>query len=118
MPQWMGKDCIKEGRLYAGVVTQHDNAKVTVALSPFVSSQISLVDISSDLDLLQKFKANCFIGLRLVVAITSFKTSPHRILALSRVAIEAAASGQFYADLSNSISIESVPNAFQSLSQD
>jgi hypothetical protein len=114
MPQWMGKDCIKEGQLYAGVVTQRDSARVTVALSPFVSSHLSLVDISSHLDLLQNFKANCFVGLRLVVAVTAFKSTPHRVLALSRVAIESAASGQFYADLSNSISIESVPNSFRS----
>lgn len=52
MPQWMGKDsAVKEGVLYSGVVTQFDRTNVTVALSPFVFSHLSLVDISSDIEL-------------------------------------------------------------------
>jgi hypothetical protein len=111
MPQWMGKDIVKQGTLYAGVVTHFDDARVTVALSPFVSSQVSYVDISSDVELIKKLKANCFIGLRLVLAAIGVKTSPHRTLSLSRVAIESVATGQFYADLSTTISIDSIPNA-------
>jgi hypothetical protein len=111
MPQWMGKDVVKQGTLYSGVVTHFDNARVTVALSPFVSSHLSYVDISSDLELIKKLKANCFIGLRLVVAAMTVKTSPHRTLSLSRVAIESVATGQFYADLSTLVSTDSIPNA-------
>lgn len=107
----MGKDIVKAGILYPGVVTHIDSSRVTVALSPFISSQLSYVDVSSDVEIVKKFKANCFVGLRLVLAATAVKTSPHRTLSLSRLAIESVANGQFYADLSTLVSTESIPNA-------
>jgi hypothetical protein len=72
---------------------------------------MSVLDISSNRELVDKFKTNCYVGLRLVVAVTSVKKEPHRVVNLSRVVIENAASGQFSTDLTRSISVESIPNS-------
>lgn len=117
MPQWIGKDTIKEGSLYAGVITQFDGVRATIALSPFVSGHINLIDISSSIDILNNFKLNCYVGLRLVVTVASVKTSPHRMVTLNRLTIESAATGQFSIDLSKNNTIDSIPN-MQSSSTD
>lgn len=107
--QWKGRDAIKSGVLYAAVVTAIDRAKCTVAISPYISTTIGILDISSDISVATLFQDRCYVGMRLVVAVTSLTASSARhSITISRRVIENVASGSQIADLSKNIKADSV----------
>lgn len=107
--QWIGKDSIKENQVYSGVISVIHESSYYVALSPYVTARLNLLDVSSNIQLLKKFKQNCFVGLKVTVAITSITKSSHRAIA-NRLIIENIASGHDHIDFSQNIDIDSVPN--------
>ena len=91
MVQSHGKDELKCPSLHAVVVTKIEEVGCTVSLSPYLSARLNFVDVSSDPELIELFMRNCFVGLRLVVVVTSLSKEDTRIkkIQLSRSAIEA-----------------------------
>ena len=112
MVHWAGTDAVHENELYSGVVVAILDTNYMIALSPYVIARLSILDISSQVDVVKNFKENCFIGLRVVVAVTYISSSAHRA-SCNRLMIENAASGQCNVDLSNSLKIESIPNSIK-----
>jgi hypothetical protein len=107
--QWKGRDAIKKDVLYAAVVTEVDRAKCTVALSPYIFTTIGLLDVSADTAVAMKFQERCYVGMRLVVAVTSLTANgPRHSITVSRRVIENVASGSQIADLSKNIKVETV----------
>jgi hypothetical protein len=70
MIQTHGKDELKTPSLFAVVITKIDDISCTVALSPYIYTQLNFVDISNDKKTILNFKKKCFVGMRLVVLIS------------------------------------------------
>ena len=106
--QWKGREGIRNNVLYAAVVTSVDKAKCTIAISPYICCSISLMDISSDMAIVTKFRDAVCVGMRLVVAVTSLSSTGSKNFTVSRSVIERVASGSLTCDLSKNVKIDAV----------
>jgi hypothetical protein len=90
MVQAHGKDEIKCPSLLAVVLTKIEEVCCTVALSPYLTARLNFADVSTDAETVELFVRNCFVGMRLVVAVTQLTKEGSRIknLRVSRAAIE------------------------------
>jgi hypothetical protein len=90
MSQAHGKDELRCPSLLAVVVTKIEEVCCTVALSPYLTARLFFVDVSADAETIELFVRNCFVGMRLVVAVTQLVKENNRIknLRVSRAAIE------------------------------
>lgn len=70
MVQWKGKDGVKAKTVYPAVIVNMDASGVVVALSPYVSTRMSFMDISSDQQFVMKFKKYASIGMSMLVCVT------------------------------------------------
>jgi predicted RNA-binding protein with RPS1 domain len=76
MTQLFGKNAIKLNGLYAGCVVKMEETSCIVALSPYISSRLHYLDVSSDEDVVKMFIQKGFIGQKLVVQASSFTFDP------------------------------------------
>jgi ribosomal protein S1 len=70
MVQWRGKDGVKAGIVYPTAVVSVEPSGVVLALSPYVSTRVSYMDISADLDFVHKFKQCVGVGMPVLVCVT------------------------------------------------
>lgn len=105
--QWEGKNCIQSKSLYAFVVTKIDVTGVMLSLSPFVRCRLHYAEVSDHRSLIKKFQKYCFVGQRLVCAVSGLskqregdKGKITRTLSVSRTAAEA-----FLSSLSSPLSL-------------
>jgi hypothetical protein len=64
-----------------------------VALSPYLTSRLNFIDVSADAEVVEAFAKGCFVGQRLVVAVTQMVKEGNKIkqITVSRAAVEAVA---------------------------
>ena len=118
MVQWRGKDGIKNNVPYSSVVISSDDTGCVVALSPYITGKLNFIDISSDIELVTKFKNHCFCGMKIVLAVLS---SSHggdenvhmRQISVSRVVIENLVSGSVLLDLSKDRAVSVTSTQFK-----
>ncbi|CAM9169417.1 unnamed protein product [Ectocarpus fasciculatus] len=85
MVQWKGKDGVKAKVVYPAVIVNVEASGVVVALSPYVSTRISYMDISKDQGFIEKFKMFAGVGMVMLVCVTKVFTEGK-----SKTAIEAS----------------------------
>eukprot|EP01036_Dinobryon_divergens_P026442 gene26442-35097_t len=73
--QAYGKHSLKKWGMYAVVVTKVENGCCLVSFSPYLSTFLSFVDVSNDVETSKKFSTYCHVGLRLVVLVTDIQKS-------------------------------------------
>lgn len=90
MRQVQGTNQVKCPSLIAAVVIKKDSSGCTVALSPYLSTHLPFSAISKDEKIMELFKKSCFVGLRLVVAVTHVGKEEGKIktIQLSRTVAE------------------------------
>lgn len=71
MLQAHGKDELKVATVAPVYVTRINQATCTVALSPYITAELPIIEISKDRALIDLFHQKCFCGLRLLVAVTA-----------------------------------------------
>lgn len=92
MPQPHGKDNIKCPGVYTAVVVRTEDTCCTVAITPYISSKLSYLDISNDVETIKVFKDKCYVGLKVVIAVVHMSKENNNIkhITISRKAIEKA----------------------------
>jgi ribosomal protein S1 len=115
--QWNGKHAVKQGCVYAGVITQlpthtgsnahtssagganthtttHPNS-VTVSLSPYVHGTLAFADVSAHKHTLKAFPNKCFLGQTILVCVHKMNSHSHennntnnRSMTVNRLLIE------------------------------
>lgn len=88
--QWKGRHSVKEGQIYPAVVTKTSEVNCVVSLSPYVSTHLQLMDVSTNTTLIKKFKKKVYVGLSLFVCVTKLETKGNSkfSLTVSRACIE------------------------------
>ena len=90
MVQWKGKDGVKAGNVYPAVVASVEATGVVVALSPYVSTRLSYMDISQNMEFLEKVKRFAGVGMSMLVYVSevtvdeNFKTA----IVANRIVVE------------------------------
>ena len=106
MLQWSGRESIKMNGVYAGAITAIHRSYCQIALSPYISANVSIVDISNDASLVEKFRDYCHIGMKVTCVVTEIITSRQKnSISVSRALVEDIASGSSLADLTKTITI-------------
>jgi ribosomal protein S1 len=108
MLQWSGRESIKMDTLYAGAITTIHKSHCTVALSPYISANISILDISKDISLIEKFRDYCHVGMKLICTVTELVTSNKQkhSISISRALVEDIASGSVHVDLTKTVTVD------------
>lgn len=70
MVQWKGKDGVKSNIVYPAVIASVEASGVVVALSPYVSTRVSLADISHHQEFIEKFRQFAAVGMQMLVCVT------------------------------------------------
>jgi ribosomal protein S1 len=87
--QHHGDNEISAPSIHQGVVTRINPGSCTVALSPYIATDLPFIEISNDAQLVRSFKDRCYVGLRVTVAVLSVsKEHKMPVIKLSRAAIE------------------------------
>jgi ribosomal protein S1 len=91
MQQAQGKDELKCPSLHAAVITKLEDVSCIVSLSPYLTARLNYIDVSADSDTVEQFVRKCFVGMRLVVAVTQMSKDNNRIknVRVTRAAVEA-----------------------------
>ena len=107
MLQWSGRESIKMDTLYAGAITAVHKSHCQVALSPYISANISILDISKDVQLVEKFRDHCHVGMKLICTVTELITSRQKnSVSISRALVEDIASGSVSVDLTKTVNVD------------
>ena len=93
--QLYGKNAVKLSGVYAGCITKMEETGCTVSFSPYITTRLHFMDVSSDEEVVKMFKQRAFVGQRVLSQVTSFnldsknpsKTKPKGIN-ISRATIE------------------------------
>lgn len=85
-----GKGALASPSMHASVVTKIHPSSVTLALSPFLSAELSILDTSIDPNIVSSFTKFCFVGMRIVTAVTDVVKENNKIqkIRVSRLPIE------------------------------
>lgn len=107
MLQWTGRESVKMNTLYAGAITAVHKSHCSVALSPYISANISILDISKDIKLVEKFRDYCHVGMKVICTVTELVTSRQKhSVSISRALVEDIASGSVHVDLTKTVSVD------------
>ena len=90
--QWGGKDRVLLHNVYTSTISSIASTHVIIAISPYISTKLNFVDVSSNVNVINHFKANCFVGQVVTVLVTSMDVEKKRVL-VSRTIIEKLVSG-------------------------
>jgi exosome complex RNA-binding protein Csl4 len=85
--KFLFQSTIKPNCVYLGVIIEIHSLYCLVALGPFAKCQLFNIDVSSQVDSVQKFVNNCFVGQKIVVGVSSISSSNKKVI-VSRSRIE------------------------------
>ena len=92
MVQLWGKNAVRAHSVQAGVVTKIEDSRCVVSISPYISARLHFLDVSSEIAVARLFRERCFVGLRVVVAVTGViadaTTGRPKSISISRLPVE------------------------------
>eukprot|EP01038_Epipyxis_sp_PR26KG_P005669 gene5669-7826_t len=101
LPQAHGKDELKCPSVIAVVVTKISATGLHVSISPYLSSFIPFIDVSSSPSIIRVCQKNCFIGQRLIAMVRSIIKDGNRVqkIILSRAVLEQHFDNNIFKDI-------------------